>query len=59
VQTSPDPFTATSWSKTKSVTKSLAVLPNLTSGSRIWVKVRAIGSGGEGNYSSEISKIVP
>jgi hypothetical protein len=37
----------------------LAVLPNLTSGSRIWVKVRAIGSGGEGNYSSEISKIVP
>ena len=59
VQTSPDPFTATSWSRTKSVTKSMAVLAGFTSGARIWVRVRAIGSGGEGNYSSEISKIVP
>jgi len=59
VQTSPDPFTATSWSKTKSVTKSMAVLASFTSGARIWVRVRAIGSGGEGNWSSEISKIVP
>jgi hypothetical protein len=59
VQTSPDPFTASSWSKTKSVTKSLVVLTGFTSGSRIWVRVRAIGAGGEGNYSSEISKIVP
>ena len=59
VQTSPDPFTATSWSKTKSVTKSSVVLTALTSGARVWVRVRAIGSGGEGNYSSEISKIVP
>jgi len=59
VQTSPDPFTATSWSKTKSVTKSSAVLPGLTSGARVWVRVRAISPGGEGNYSSEISKIVP
>jgi hypothetical protein len=59
VQTSPDPFTATSWSKTKSVTKSSAVLPGFTSGARIWVRVRAIGTGGEGNFSSEISKIVP
>ena len=59
VQTSPDPFTATSWSKTKSVTPSAAVLAGFTSGARIWVRVRAIGAGGEGNYSSEISKIVP
>jgi len=59
VQTSPDPFTATSWSRTKSVTKSMVVLAGFTSGARIWVRVRAIGSGGEGNYSSEISKIVP
>ena len=59
VQTSPDPFTATSWSKTKSVTASSVVLAGFTSGARIWVRVRAIGSAGEGNYSSEISKIVP
>ena len=59
VQTSPDPFTATSWSKTKSVTKSMAVLPGLASGARVWVHVRAISAGGEGNWSSEISKIVP
>jgi len=59
VQTSPDPFTATSWSRTKSVTKSMAVLAGFTSGARIWVRVRAIGAGGEGNWSSEISKIVP
>jgi hypothetical protein len=59
VQTSPDPFTATSWSKTKSVTKSSAVLTGFTSGARIWVRVRAISAGGEGNWSSEISKIVP
>jgi len=59
VQTSPDPFTATSWSKTKSVTPSAVALPGLTSGARIWVRVRAIGAGGEGNWSSEISKIVP
>ena len=59
VQTSADPFTAMSWFKPKSVTKSMAVLTGFTSGARIWVRVRAIGSGGEGNYSSEISKIVP
>jgi len=59
VQTSPDPFTATSWSRTKSVTKSMVVLAGFTSGARIWMRVRAIGTGGEGNYSSEISKIVP
>jgi hypothetical protein len=59
VQTSPDPFTATSWSKTKSVTPSSVVLTGFTSGARIWVRVRAIGTGGEGNWSSEISKIVP
>ena len=59
VQTSPDPFTSASWSKTKSVTKSMAVPAGFTSGARIWVRVRAIGAGGEGNYSSEISKIVP
>ncbi len=59
VQTSPDPFTATSWSKTKSVTKSAVVLGGFTSGARIWVRVRAISAGGDGNWSSEISKIVP
>ena len=59
VQTSPDPLTATSWSRTKSVTKSMAMLAGFTSGARIWVRTRAISPGGEGNYSSDISKIVP
>ena len=59
IDTSPDPVTATSWVKVKSVTKSTATLTGLTSGSRIWVRVRAVGSAGEGNWSDPGTKIVP
>jgi hypothetical protein len=59
IATSPDPVTTTSWTKLKSVTKSTAVITGLTSGSRIWTRVRAIGASGEGNWSDPATKIVP
>jgi hypothetical protein len=59
IATSPDPVTLTSWTKFKSVTKSAVVLTDLTSGARLWVRVRAIGAAGEGNWSDPGTKIVP
>ena len=60
VQTSPDPFTDISWVHRESVTQSSVTLTGLTSGTRIWVRVRAIGSKSQkGPWSEPVSKIVP
>ena len=58
-QTSPDPATAASWSYQPRSTKSKTILQGLTTASRSWVRVRAVGSGGEGGWSSPVAKIVP
>ena len=59
VQISPDPITPTSWISQPDVTKSKAVVLGLTSGARMWVRVRAAGPGGIGAWSDVATKIVP
>jgi hypothetical protein len=41
------------------VTKSSTTLTSLTSGSRMWVRVRAINSAGKGAWSDPAVKVVP
>jgi hypothetical protein len=59
VQISPDPVTATSWIPQPSVSKSKAVILGLTSGAKMWARVRAVGAGGTGAWSDPATKIVP
>ena len=59
IQISPDPLTSNSWVAQPSVTKSKAVILGLTSGAKMWARVRAIGSGGIGAWSDPGTKIVP
>ena len=59
IETSPEPMTAASWGNKKSVTKSKATLAGLTSGTRMWVRVHAVGAGGDGAWSDPATKIVP
>jgi len=59
VELNPDPMTATSWIPQSSVTKSKAVVLGLTSGAKMWTRVRAVGSGGIGAWSDPATKIVP
>jgi hypothetical protein len=59
VQISPDPITATSWIAQPSVTRSKAVILNLASGTRMWLRVRAVNAAGLGAWSDVATKIVP
>ncbi len=59
VQLSPDPVTLTSWIAQPSVSKSKAVIFGLTSGAKMWARVRAVGAGGIGAWSDVATKIVP
>lgn len=59
VQTSPDPFTTTSWVTADTLTNSQTTLTGFTSGAKIWVRVRAINSAGKGAWSDVATKIVP
>jgi hypothetical protein len=59
IQVSPDPITSSSWVGKPSVTKSKAALVGLTSGQRMNVRVRAVGSGGLGAWSDPAIKTVP
>ena len=59
IETSPEPMTPNSWTAQASVTKSKSVLLGLTSGAKVWVRVRAVGPGGTGAWSDPATKIVP
>jgi hypothetical protein len=59
VHTSPDPVTASSWTSQPTVTKSKTAARSLPSGTRVWTRVRAINTAGQGAWSSPASKIVP
>lgn len=59
IQISVDPITGTSWQNRPSVTRSSATLTGLTSGQKIWVRVRAVGAAGHGAWSDPATKIVP
>jgi len=59
VQTSVDPVTPSSWTYKMTAPKSSGTIPGLTTGTRVWVRVRAIGSAGEGPWSDPAVKTVP
>jgi hypothetical protein len=59
IQISPDPVTATSWVSQPSVTRSQASITGLTSGARMWVRVRAVNAAGQGPWADVATKIVP
>ena len=59
VHASPDPSTPSSWVAHPDVTKSKAAIHGLTSGAKVWVRVRAIGPGGIGAWSDVATKIAP
>ena len=59
IQISADPITATSWQNRPSITKSRVNLTGLTTGTRVWVRVRAVGAAGAGPWSDPATKIVP
>ncbi len=52
-------MTPTSWTRQKDVTKSKSVILNLVSGTRVWVRVRAVNPAGESVWSAPATKIVP
>ena len=54
-----DPMTAGGWKDATPTKKSKTTIPGLTSGTKVWVRVRAVGAEGPGPWSSEISKFVP
>ena len=56
--TTGDPMTGP-YHTAKQTSASSTTLTGLTSGSRIWVRVRAIGTKGEGPWSDPATKIVP
>lgn len=60
IQTSVDPVSGTSWAFKQSATKSNANIAGLTSGTKMWARVRAVGSGNAtGPWSDPATKVVP
>ncbi len=58
--TVPDPVTGTSWAYKMTAAKSSATLSGLTTGARIWARVRAIGAdNATGPWSDPAVKTVP
>jgi hypothetical protein len=58
-QTSPDPMTEPSWAFKMSLAKSSGTIAGLTSGSKVWARVRAVGAAGVGPWSDPATKVVP
>jgi hypothetical protein len=59
IEISPDPITATSWKHTGASPKSSYTLSGLTSGTRYWIRVAAVGTNGQGPWSGPATKIAP
>ena len=59
VQTSPDPMTADSWTSQTPVSKSKTAVFGLPSGTRVWVRVRAITAAGPGTARLDVSLTGP
>lgn len=59
IQTSTDPNTPSSWAFKDNATKSKVTLSGLTSASRIWMRVRAIGANEKGGWSDPAESVVP
>lgn len=58
-QTTTNPNDAATWVDRGSITRSSGTLAGLPSGSRQWLRVRAIGPMGPGPWSDPATKIVP
>jgi hypothetical protein len=59
IHTATDPNTPSSWAFKDNSAKSKATLDGLTSASRIWVRVRAIGANDKGGWSDPAETVVP
>jgi hypothetical protein len=59
LQISPDPMSEASWVNKTTGTKSSKTIEGMTSGSKMWVRVRANGSAGPGPWSDPATKVVP
>jgi hypothetical protein len=59
VQISADPFTPTTWRGVAPSSKVRTVIDGLTSGAKMWVRVRGIGKGDPGVWSDPATMIVP
>ncbi len=59
LQTSPDPMSEASWVAKGSSTRSRTTLEGLTGGTKMWVRVRAVGAAGPGPWSDPATKTVP
>jgi len=59
VQRSADPPTATSWQTVATFTKSKGTISGLTSGTKYWFRVAAVGAAGQGAFSDPATKIAP
>ena len=59
VQKSPDPISPTSWQQASVVTKSKTTVSGLTSGTKYWFRVAAVGTAGQGPWSDPATKLAP
>jgi hypothetical protein len=59
IETSSDAAGTVGWAHKETVTKAKAHLNSFISGTRIWVRVRAIGTAGSGPWSDPAVKTVP
>ena len=59
IQISPDPPTADSWGHAETVTVANKTIQNLTSGTKYWFRVAAIGSLGQSPWSEPATKVAP
>ena len=59
VERSPDPPTAVSWQHAAVATRSQTTIGGLTSGTKYWFRVAAIGPNGQSPWSNPAAKIAP
>jgi len=59
VERSPDPPTAASWTHAGASTKSSTTISGLTSDTKVWFRVAAIGSLGQSGWSDPVIRLVP
>jgi hypothetical protein len=59
IQISPDPPTATNWTHAGTSTKSNTTVSGLSSGTRYWFRVAAVGASGQSGWSDPATKIAP
>jgi fibronectin type III domain protein len=59
IQFSPDPPTAETWVHAAITTASSATIENLTSGTRYWFRVAAVGAMGQSGWSEPATRIAP